>query len=146
MKTRENQTATFFLQHNSSHQCDKWWNAWLTELFKRHINSTRVNFTLRLKNHIHCTFIFTFLGYFYLKSFFVCLFCFFFLVVISSIWLLGKDKTQSCKSNDKKTIEKFNNCIDRQRNKVFQLMCWWVWECMWNWEVKCSVVVLEGRN
>ena len=29
---------------------------------------------------------------------------------------LGKDKTQSCKSN-KKTSEKFNNCINKQETK-----------------------------
>ena len=43
--------------------------------------------------------------------------------VISSAWLQGKDKTQSCKSNDKKTSEKFNketkcsyNCFSDHEN------------------------------
>ena len=35
-------------------------------------------------------------------------------IVISNIWLQGKDKTQSCKSN-KKTNEKFNNYINKKQ-------------------------------
>ena len=37
-------------------------------------------------------------------------------LVISSVWLQGKDKRQSCKSN-KKTSEKFNNYINKQETK-----------------------------
>ena len=33
-----------------------------------------------------------------------------------SVWLQGKDKTQSCKSN-KKTSEKYNNYINKQETK-----------------------------
>ena len=33
---------------------------------------------------------------------------------LSSVRLQGKDKTQSCKPNDKKTTEKFNKCIDKE--------------------------------
>ena len=37
--------------------------------------------------------------------------------VISSVWLQGKDKTLSWKSNDKKTSEKLNNCINKEETK-----------------------------
>ena len=37
---------------------------------------------------------------------------------MSSIWLQGKDKTQSCKLNDKKTSEKFNNCFNKKKQNV----------------------------
>ena len=35
----------------------------------------------------------------------------------------GKDKTQSCKSNDKKTREKFNNYINEQKKEKCSNNC-----------------------
>ena len=39
--------------------------------------------------------------------------------VISSVWLQGKDKTLSSKSNDRKTSEKSNYCINKQETKDY---------------------------
>ena len=38
-------------------------------------------------------------------------------VLYQAYGLEGKEKTQSCKSNGKKTSEKFNNCINKQETK-----------------------------
>ena len=38
-------------------------------------------------------------------------------VVMSSVWLQEKDNTQSCKSNEKKTSEKSNNCINKKKKE-----------------------------
>ena len=39
------------------------------------------------------------------------------LYVILGAWLQWKDKTLSCKSNNRKTCEKSNNCINKQETK-----------------------------
>ena len=44
------------------------------------------------------------------------------ITVISSVWLQRKDKTRSCKSNDKKTSEKFNKCINKKKRNNVQII------------------------
>ncbi len=63
--------------------------------------------------------------------------------VISSAWLQGKDKTQSCKSN--KTSEKFNNYINKQEVKGSN-NCVGEYKNIREIRKKMFVVILIGRS
>ena len=64
--------------------------------------------------------------------------------VISSIWLQGKDKTQSCKSN-KKTSEKFNCYFNKQETKGSN-NCVGKYKKVCEIEKKMFVVILIGMS
>ena len=58
------------------------------------------------------------------------------------MWLQGKDKTQSCKSN-KKTSEKYNNYINKQETKSSN-NCVGEYKNVYEIEKKMFVVALAG--
>ena len=76
--------------------------------------------------------------YFYFN--FLMLLGFLIIIVISRVWLQGKDKTQSCKSN-KKTNEKFNNYFNKQETKGSN-NCFGEYKSVCEIEKKMFVIVL----